>query len=162
MRLDSEGMFVGIEREGKYAGSRVLFIQGYVPWPNIEKEARARDIRHLEFGSGRFLFWDDNALDQAFESDIIDRITVETDCIQSVPHRYWYHPKFHAFITLLMPEAIGRKLLPTAADPELIEVYNKNANVEIKVATGVNILVMNINGLSSYHNVNIFALDEKV
>lgn len=159
MRLKNSGLFTGIEREGMLAGTPTLFVQGTsVEWEEILETARERNLRHVEFGAGRYLWIPSAQIQRALDSNQFDQVTVETSSIELMTREMLDHPKLYMLVTLIMPEAVGPDV-GSVANPTLIEEYARNPRIQIKVATGVQIAVMNCNGLTSFNRNDIFVAD---
>ena len=162
MRLDKPGMFTGLEREGMLSSTPTLFVQGsQVTWTEIEEQLRKTGIRHVEFGAGRKLVWNQHALTQALASYLVDQVTVETPTVLGFTRTELDNPKLHLFVTLLMPETEPLWYHPIS-EPSLIKEFARNERVMIKVASGVHLMVMNKNGLCSFNRNDIFSIDTPV
>lgn len=162
MRLDNSGMFTGLEREGLLSATPTLFVQGSdTPWATIEEALSKTGVRHLELGSGRVLDWSRGVLESALVSPLLDYVTVETASIAFLTDYDLANEKLHLFVTLLMPEAIAPKgFQHDFADARLIQWFQKNPRVQIKIATDVHLMVMNNQGLKSFNRNDIFVADK--
>lgn len=158
MRLKTDGMFLGIEREGMLSGIPTLFVQGLVDWPEIEAKLKTHARRHLELGAGRNLVFSHYVLNKALESDLLDYVTVETADVSLFTRSQLASPKLHLLVTLLMRDAAGSGFCGPD-NRALLDLYAQNPRVQIKVDTGVHIAVMSRSGLHSFNRNDIFFSD---